>query len=597
MTADGPGSLALARTRTGGAHQWVLVEEAGPPDRQTTEWTTTAALEALPTDQQELDLHVQAVMAELEAYSAHRALTPGGASWLYVQHVPVRRIVGRLVRKLLALSAWEPFAQNPGCIIPAPREALIGTRETSSREYRLYTVTWSGIAYLLGARAPGNPVRSAQLRKLPASHTNASLVPSPAPSALPQSEVVALSWSSRHAETLLPVLEELARDGHPSVLVDLATDAAERCPKPTGPSICLCPAPPNILSISGTVSGLAHTDEDPAGYDKTVRVRELAVRLDRLELFAAAVVETSGGSTQPSWRAVIRTETWLDGVLAATRPHTVLLCNDTSPLGALAVHAAERHGITTVYVQHGAWTPQSVAWPALHSRHIVVMGERDVVPAKSWARHPDAEIHVLGQPRFDALAGLDQEQQRRYLDELLHAHAGHRPEKVAVWACQPFGPDQLRTQGNLLLEGLRKAEGDWSLVIAPHPAQGTAPFGLFLERMDGPLVAVADPSIGARGCLAAADAALSAYSTCGIEAVLLDIPVLELGHPGERTLGLADHGLAQRCSSVDDVASALSRPSRPQAARAAADAVCRWRGTSARDIAHLVVDRARTAPA
>ncbi|WP_338932766.1 hypothetical protein WEB32_30575 [Streptomyces netropsis] len=597
MNPDDAGPLVLARVRTDEACQWALVTEDALPDQRTATRIATTAFDAVPIDRQELDSHVQAVMAELEAHSGQRALTPGGASWLHVQHVPVRRLVGHLVRKLLALSAWEPFAQNPGCIIPAAGEALIGTRETSSREYRLYTVTWSGIAYLLGAPLAGNPMRSAQLGQLTVSPAEASPVPSPILSALPQSAVVALSWSSRHAETILPVLEELARDGHPSVLVDLATNSADRCPEPTTPSIHLCPASAGLLSPAGTVSGPASTDEGPGDDDKTIRVRELAVRLDRLERLAASIVETSGGSTQPSWRAVLCTETWLDGVFASTRPHTVLLCNDTSPLGALAVHGAERHGVTTVYVQHGAWTPQSVAWPALHSRHIVVMGERDVATARAWARHPDAEVHVLGQPRFDALADIDQEQQRRYLDELLSARAGHRPEKIAVWACQPFGPDLLRAQGNLVLEGMRKAEGDWALVIAPHPAQSAGSFDLFLERASGPPVAGADPGIGARGCLAGADAILSAYSTCGIEAVLLDVPVLELAHPGGRTLGLADHGLAQRCSSADDIANALSTPSRSQGARRDTDAVCHWRGTSAHDIARLVIDRSHIDPA
>ncbi|MGW2364619.1 hypothetical protein ACWCZ5_03395 [Streptomyces sp. NPDC001667] len=596
MNPDDAGPLVLARVRADGACQWALVTEDALPDQRTAARIATTALDAVPTDREELNSHVQAVMAELEAHSAQRALTPGGASWLHVQHVPVRRLVGRLVRKLLALSAWEPFAQNPGCIIPAAGEALVGTRETSSREYRLYTVTWSGIAYLLGAPAPGDQMRSAQLQQLAVSRAEVSPVPSPVPSTLPQSEVVALSWSSRHAETLLPVLKELARGGHPTVLVDLGTDAADRCQEPTTPSIRLCPAPPSLLSPAGTVSRPALADEDPGDYDKTIRVRELAVRLDRLDRLAVSVVETSDGSTQPSWRAMVRTETWLDGVFASTRPHTVLLCNDTSPLGALAVHAAERHGITTVYVQHGAWTPQSVAWPALHSRHIVVMGERDVAPARAWVRHPDAEIHVLGQPRFDVLADIDQEQQRRYLDELLAACTDHRPEKIAVWACQPFGPHLLRAQGSLVLEGLRKAEGDWGLVIAPHPAQSAGSFDLFLETASGPPVAAADPGIGARGCLAGADAVLSAYSTCGIEAVLLDVPVIELAHPGERTLGLADHGLAQRCSSADDIANALSRPAQSQGSRRNTDAVCHWRGTSARDITRLIVDRSQTGP-
>ncbi|MFF4534306.1 hypothetical protein ACFY1P_34165 [Streptomyces sp. NPDC001407] len=584
--------LVLARTSTDGPPRWVLVRASAPSVAQT-ERTATEALEARGLDPQESDDRVQAVMAELEAFSSHRALTPGGASWLHVQHVPVRRLVGQVVRKLLALSSWEPFAQAPGPIAPDPHEALIGMRETSSREYHLYTVTWSGIAYLLGAPAPRNPMQAAPLRKLTAPHADVAPLPSLVPSTLPQSEVLALSWSSRHAETLLPVLKELAHGGHRSVLVDLATDAAERCPEPAVPPVRLCPAPSGLLSISGTISGLCLTGEDPADGSKVVCVRELAVRLDRFERLAAAVLETNGGCTQPSWRSTIRTETWLDGVLAATRPHTVLVSNDTSPLGALAVHAAERHGITTVYVQHGAWAPQSVAWPALHSRHIIVMGERDIAPAKAWARHPEAEIHVLGQPRFDALAGLDHSSQRRYLHQLLSARPGHQPEKIVVWACQPFGPDLLSAQADLILDGLRKTEGDWGLVIAPHPAQSPTAFDHVLEETGSTLAAIAEPRVGARGCLAGADAVVSAYSTCGIEAALLGIPVLELTLPG-RTLGLADHGLAERCDTADDIADTLSKPERP--ARVPADTVCHWRGTSARDIAHLIVDRSQTSP-
>ncbi|MBB4980919.1 hypothetical protein GGE06_001827 [Streptomyces sp. SFB5A] len=42
-------------------------------------------------------------------------------------------------------------------------EGLVGLRESSSREYRAYTVTRSGIACLLGAPALYNPFRTAQL--------------------------------------------------------------------------------------------------------------------------------------------------------------------------------------------------------------------------------------------------------------------------------------------------------------------------------------------------------------------------------------------------------------------------------------------------
>ncbi|BFO15508.1 hypothetical protein SHKM778_18960 [Streptomyces sp. KM77-8] len=157
----------------------------------------------------------------------------------------------------------------------------------------------------------------------------------------------------------------------------------------------------------------------------------------------------------------MRAESWLDDVLSTTRPHTVLLSNDTSPLGVLAAHAAERHGANSVHVQHGAWTAESVAWPALHSRDIIVMGDRDLALGRAWARHPDAEVHVLGQPRFDVLAGLGRPAQRRYLEKLLAPGGRRAPARIAVWACQPFNPDHLKSHADLLLDGLAKADRDW----------------------------------------------------------------------------------------------------------------------------------------
>ncbi|MCX5317797.1 hypothetical protein [Streptomyces sp. NBC_00154] len=587
MTPPKGNALGIAWDKFNGKPLWTLIGE-GALATMKSDRITASELEALPFDAREAEAQVDQVMEALETYGADLARTPGGAGWLYVQHVPARRLVAQVVRKLAALSAWEPFAKAPGPLRLAPHEGLVGLRPSSSREYRAYTVTWSGIAYLLGAAAPHNPLRPAQLRNLPPLSV-AAAVPSPTPSELPLSEVVALSWSSRHAATLLPVLEELARNGRPSLVVDLATDPAEGCPASGVAGVNLCPPPTGLFNLSGAVDALRLQDDG-----RVVRVDVHEVQLARLVRLLSVLLETGGGCTQPSWQSVVRAETWLDGVLAAARPHTVLVSNDTSPLGALTVHVAQRHGANTVHVQHGAWTAESVARPALHSRDIVVMGQRDLPLAKAWVRHPDAEVHVLGQPRFDALAGLDREAQRRYLENLLGPGPGQGPARIAVWACQPFGPDRLKAQADLLLDGLWKAGGNWGLVIAPHPAQSVDVFAPLIERDGRPLVAVADPRVGARGCLAGADALASAYSTCGIEATLVGVPVLELGSPGERTLGLSDHGLARRCSTADDVADALValRGPRPPAGRAAPDAVCRWRGDSAAQVARLITRRA-----
>ncbi|MFE7318545.1 hypothetical protein ACFU7T_36420 [Streptomyces sp. NPDC057555] len=595
MSISTTGALGLVRTSEGERTTWALVGEASL--RHTTvARITTLDLEALPIVRSAVERHVADVMSALEDYSSRRGETPGGASWLYVHHVPVRRLITQLVRKLLALSAWPAFAHDPGPVMPAPYEGLLGLRESSSREYRAYTVTWSGVAYALGAETPDNPVRSARLRKLTVLLPEDGPTVTAEPETMAPAQVVALSWSSRHAQTLLPVLEELADQGRPILLVDLATDPAERCPVPRNESITLCPAPSAALAASGSIPGLGLSSKEPSAGDATAQVDVHAVQLDRLERLAAALLEGSGGCTQPSLRAAVRVEAWLKELLDAVRPHTVLLSNDTSPLGALAVHTAERHGITTVNVQHGAWIREAVAWPALHSRHIVVMGDRDAALARAWARHPHAEIHVLGQPRFDALTGLGKEAQRRYLQKLFGPAGERGPARIAVWACQPFGPDRLQAQADIILDGLRKANGSWALVIAPHPAQGPHVFDRLLRQDGKPPVAVADPRVGARGCLAGADAVVSVSSTCGIEAVLLDVPVLELGRPGDPTLGLAEHAIAHDCRTATGISDALNLLSRgsgsARVSREARDMVCRWRGHSAADIAQLIVRQA-----
>ncbi|MEU8617229.1 hypothetical protein [Streptomyces sp. NPDC048623] len=587
MTTPSRHVHGLARTDVDGQPAWALVGE-GSFATMASDRITASELEALPLDAEEQEELVERVMDALQWYGASLRTTPGGAGWLYVQHVPVRRLVAHVVRKLMALSAWEPFRETPGPLKIAPHEGLVGLRESSSREYRAYTVTWSGIAYLLGATALYNPFRTAQLHDLQSVRVETT-VPSPPPSALPRTGVVALSWSSRHAATLLPVLEDLARSGRTSLLVDLATDPAQRCDTPAVEGIRLVTPPPGLFALSGAVERLQLWDEE-----YVVQVGEHVVRLSRLVRLLAVLLETSGGCTQPSWRSVVRLETWLRGVLQASRPHTLLVSNDTSPVGALAVHLADLNGVNTVHVQHGAWTAESAAWPALHSRDIVVMGDRDAPLAKAWARHPDAEVHVLGQPRFDVLAGLGREAQRQYLEKLLVPGSGRGPDRIMVWACQPFGPDRLKAHADPLLDGMWKAEGEWGLVIAPHPAQSPEVFASLLQRDGGPLVAVADPQVGARGCLAGADVVASAYSTCGIEAALLGVPVLEIGTADERTLGLAAHGLARRCTTAGDVADALSAPNKPPATAepGSADAVCRWGGDSAALVAQLIVSRA-----
>ncbi|MFJ1582557.1 hypothetical protein ACIOC1_04500 [Streptomyces sp. NPDC088197] len=514
---------------------------------------------------------VDALMLAMEEEYGDVVRTPGGVSWLHTHHVPVRRLVTRVVKRLTTEALGDDGTGHE----------LVVARHDPALGYVTYHVSDAGVAYLLDRSATAAP--DATEEYLPV-RTSAEQQHPP----IAQTPVCAVSWSSRHVETMLPVLSDLARRGTASTVLDLATDASHAVPNLRHSMISVLRMPQELLAANGGPP--AHVLREVRS-ERTTRVGQHAFSVRKLAELAMRVLLRSADATQPSWAAAVRIENWFDSVLSRLRPSVLLCSNDTSPAGALAVRAAERAGADTVYVQHGAWVEGQVAWRAQHCRHIAVMGTRDVITARLWTRRADAQVYVVGQPRFDVLADVDRVAHRRYLEEVLLDQAREVPPKILLWACQPFREQRLRSQFEVITEGLRQAGSGWGLVIAPHPAQGAGAFGPLLEAANG-TVALADPAVGARGCLAGADALISASSTCGIEAVLLDVPVLELVLPATRTLGLADQRAALRCSSGRDIATALGfitgESGSARVPATAKRAICHEVGRSAAAVADIV---------
>lgn len=522
-----------------------------------------------------LERDVEALMLALTDAYGKAAVTPGGLSWLRVHYVPARRLIRRLVRRLSSIREPAPDIDESQPFVVAHHSAAIG--------YVSYDVTDAGVAYVLG-RQHDEP------QPEPATARPEGTEPPTGVAGTPVNPVCAVSWSSRHAATLLPVLLELADRGVPTTVVDASTEPEQRFPEPQTPGITVVRLPDAVFAPEGA---------PPIPWEGLLADNLYAsagghgLSLGRLARLVSYVVVRSAGCTQPSWAAALRAERWLDEVLALLRPQVLVCSNDTSPLGVIAVGAAERVGADTVYVQHGAWIDSQVGWRAQHCRHIAVMGARDVRVAQNWTRRADARTHLVGQPRFDVLADIDRTWHRAYLRDLMEEQAQIQPPKIAVWACQPFSEQRLAGQFHVVAEGLRNATRRWGLVIAPHPAQSMSAFIPLLDSAKDIAVAVAATDVGARGCLAGADALISASSTCGIEALLLDVPVLELTLPATQTLELAEYGAAQRCTSAAEITVSLARIDRtPAAVRipdAAKDSICRWNGRSAVAVADLVV--------
>lgn len=512
-------------------------------------------------------------MAALEAEYGDALVTAGGVSWLSVHHVPIRRLVTRVARQLLDLD------EVPTATVFSAAEDLVVASGSTSLGYVAYEVSEAGLSFLLGHGEPGQFIPDGSELGVP---VQPRLKVTTAP-------VCAVSWSSRHAETLLPVLSALASQGVRSTVVDMTSEVDQRFPDTSEPGITVLRLPEEALDRHGEVPSQSAIGPE---IERTVRVGQHEVDIGRLAWRAAQVLVHSTDCTQPSWSATLYVEQWLDAVLLASHSRVLLCSNDTSPLGVLAVRAAERAAADTVYVQHGAWVEGQPSSHAQRCRHVAVMGARDVRAARTRTRRPDARTYVVGQPRFDGLTQVDRLGQRAYLQRILKEQTGSAPTRIVVWACQPFSEQRLLGQTEVLVEGLRNAKGDWGLVVAPHPAQNAETLSPLLDVLNGVPVALIGSEMGARGCLAGGDALISVSSTCGIEALLLEVPVLELALPATRTLGLADYGAAWRCESSRDIARLLTRiDESPQTVRvptAARESICHWDGRSSHAVADIV---------
>lgn len=515
---------------------------------------------------------VEVLMAALEAEYGDALVTAGGVGWLSVHQVPVRRLATRVVRQLLDLDEVPTTAFGA-------TEALVLASGGTSLGYVAYEASEAGLSLLLGHGEPGQLTPDG----------GGTGVPVPPCLTVATAPVCAVSWSSRHAETLLPVLAALAGQGVRSTVVDMASEVDQRFPDTPEPAIAVLRLPEEALDRHGDVPARSAVRPEP---ERTVRAGQHEISISRLAWLAVQVLVRSAGCTQPSWAATLYIEQWLDAVLLASHSQVLLCSNDSSPLGVLAVRAAERAAADTVYVQHGAWVEGQTSSHAQRCHHVAVMGARDVRAAQMRTRRADARTYVVGQPRFDVLTQVDRVGQRTYLQGMLKEQTGSAPTRIAVWACQPFNEQRLLGQIEVLADGLRNARGGWGLVVAPHPAQNAEMLSPLLDVMNGIPVGLIDSEVGARGCLAGADALISLSSTCGIEALLLEVPVLELALPATRTLGLSDYGAATRCESSLDITTLLTRidvsPQTVRVPTAAREWICHWDGRSAHAIADIV---------
>lgn len=323
----------------------------------------------------------------------------------------------------------------------------------------------------------------------------------------------------------------------------------------------------DTLLRSGAVGATAPEDVARLPWRRS-SYRRLAAALQGLQVSADALRGQDAVAARRHLQRLLasaRVTLGLEAFLRHTRPTLVVGALDRSPYGPLLAVWARQLGFRTVNVQHGAFM----------ALHVLDLVESDL--ALTWNRHSAAALHadgfagssvVVGNPHWDGLAaGAAASRTGRAAAALRSWAAGRRlvvvlPQPVRGFLLSPSALERLyRTVLDLALarpdvcvlvkQRARDEEDRASALLAPLMDQGRA------RTVPAADLRLAD-------ALAAADLAVSVYSTALADAVAMGVPAASIDPDGAvRALGLDFAPLVSFCADVADLGRALDDARRP----------------------------------
>lgn len=240
-------------------------------------------------------------------------------------------------------------------------------------------------------------------------------------------------------------------------------------------------------------------------------------------------------------------------------PSVLVTASDTGFWGRCATLEASLRGIPSLTLQHGMMVGASGYVPVLSTR-IGVWGEGSA----RWLRDrgvPPEKIAVTGPPRLDEIL------RRPYpsRETVARALGLDAAARWVVLATNPIPFERNAAQ----LETARRGVAAWDpsarLLVKLHPSEDPAPYRAAAAG-DVRVVVVPHGAVDLYDLLKVADAVLTYHSTVGLEAMMLERPVVSLEAFGEpNPLPYAREGAAAQARTPEELAAALSADVEPGA--------------------------------
>jgi hypothetical protein len=207
-----------------------------------------------------------------------------------------------------------------------------------------------------------------------------------------------------------------------------------------------------------------------------------------------------------------------------TRCPPSLVVATTSPRFELAaIRAARRCRVPSLAVgDHFLVGETAAITSGDYADHLVVLAEA-VAERLRGTGGALPQLHVCGNPAFDALAPAPQDAARR---AALRERLGFNGKRVLFW---PLGGGAHSGSGERLLpaneavaalEPIAQASGDWTYLLRAHPNWPVAPG----------IAQMCPADFSPEDCLLVSDLVVAESTTLGLQALLRGIPVIAFGH-------------------------------------------------------------------
>jgi len=251
------------------------------------------------------------------------------------------------------------------------------------------------------------------------------------------------------------------------------------------------------------------------------------------------------------WRLIPRAAA-LEELIEAVQPGVLVCLTERNELVNLAFRMAAEREIPSLALESHDMIWDSPLFGRLEADRLAVSGTySEGIYAGNGI--PSEKITVTGQPSFDGLV--------RYREK--EPGKAETPERLLVVITQP--PDVALTEDirREMLRGAflagRRLPG-LRVLIKPHPRENLDDLRLILSELGAPRDALLMKKLDLYGLLASADVILTAFSTVGVEAIMLGRPVVVFKTGEEPSvLPYVDSGAVLRAGDAERTAEMIKR--------------------------------------